>query len=418
VETSQATKGVNDLLKEMLNDDTVLVYTKARNVSDFRNEFKFYKSRTINDFHHAHDAYLNIVVGNIYYTKFTSNPLKFVKSMGEDYNLGKMYDRDVVRNKYTAWVAPKRDELHNIIDDGISLATVKKMLSKNTPLLTRLSITQHGEISDVNIVRADEAKNGIYIPIKSSNVRLENVEKYGGYKNVKIAYIFLVEHEVAGKGKDKDKIIKIRTLESAPIYKQAQIEKDKDGLYNYCLELGLKNPSIRVAKIKFQSLIKVDGFPLYITGKQSDRFIVRNACSMILNEDWNRYIHELDKYKATNTIGNVICENMNIKLYDELLYKYNSAIYKKRQNPISSILIQGKDKFVQLSIERQVYVLMQILNLSFICNSCKADLVDIGGSTSSGNMTIGKNISGYSMFELVNQSVTGIYEKGVDLLTV
>jgi hypothetical protein len=44
--------------------------------------------------------------------------------------------------------------------------------------------------------------------------------------------------------------------------------------------------------------------------------------------------------------------------------------------------------------------------------------VDIGGSTSSGNMTIGKNISGYSMFELVNQSVTGIYEKGVDLLTV
>ena len=37
-----------------------------------RNEI--YKSREINDLHHAKDAYLNIVVGNVFDTKFTRSP--------------------------------------------------------------------------------------------------------------------------------------------------------------------------------------------------------------------------------------------------------------------------------------------------------------------------------------------------------
>ena len=41
-----------------------------KNISDFRNEYDMLKSRTANNFHHAHDAYLNVVVGraiNTYY---------------------------------------------------------------------------------------------------------------------------------------------------------------------------------------------------------------------------------------------------------------------------------------------------------------------------------------------------------------
>jgi CRISPR-associated endonuclease Csn1 len=418
VETSQATKGVNDLLKELMPENTILVYAKAKNVSDFRNEFKFYKSRTINDFHHAHDAYLNIVVGNVYYTKFTANPLNFIKNVKEDYHLGKMYDRDIVRNGYVAWIAPKKDEAHNIIEDGMSLTVVKKMMAKNTPMLTRLNTTQHGTLSDANIKRAAEAKNGVYLPIKTNNEKLADVEKYGGFKNVKNAYMFLVEHEIAGKGKDKGNIVKIRTLECLPIYKQAQVESYKDGLYKYCLELGLKNPSIRVPKIKMQPLVKVDGFPIYIGGKKLKQFVVYNACNMILNSDWNRYIHDLDKYNTSNIISSYISAEKNMELYDELLYKHSSGIFKKRPNSISKILSEGRKKFEQLSIDRQIYVLTQILNLSLICNSATADLREIGGSAKSGVSAINKVITGYSDFTLINQSVTGVYEKEVDLLKV
>lgn len=80
VETSQGTKGAATILKAVLPTDTEIVYVKGRNVSEFRNKYNLLKSRSVNDFHHAQDAYLNIVVGNVYYMKFTNNPLRFVQS--------------------------------------------------------------------------------------------------------------------------------------------------------------------------------------------------------------------------------------------------------------------------------------------------------------------------------------------------
>jgi CRISPR-associated endonuclease Csn1 len=130
VETSQATKGVNDLLKEIMPEETRLVYSKAGNVHDFRRDFRFYKSRTINDFHHAHDAYLNIVVGNVYDTKFTTNPLNFIKKEKKEYHLGRMFEKDVVRNGYTAWIAPTIDKqtgaCNGAKDDGMEYTIIDK----------------------------------------------------------------------------------------------------------------------------------------------------------------------------------------------------------------------------------------------------------------------------------------------------
>lgn len=70
VETRQSTKAVATLLKEMY-PETEIVFVKAGTVSDFRHEFKLPKSRAVNDLHHAKDAYLNIVVGNVFHCKFS-----------------------------------------------------------------------------------------------------------------------------------------------------------------------------------------------------------------------------------------------------------------------------------------------------------------------------------------------------------
>lgn len=92
VETRQSTKGVCEILKQKY-DGTNIVYVKAGRVSDFRhnygdiknkafklhlsneerNELSFVKSRSANDIHHAYDAYLNIVVGNVYDEKFSKH---------------------------------------------------------------------------------------------------------------------------------------------------------------------------------------------------------------------------------------------------------------------------------------------------------------------------------------------------------
>ena len=68
--------------------DTEIVYVKARSVSKFRQDYDFVKVRDMNDLHHAKDAYLNIVVGNAYYVKFTKNAVWFIKeNPGRSYNL-------------------------------------------------------------------------------------------------------------------------------------------------------------------------------------------------------------------------------------------------------------------------------------------------------------------------------------------
>lgn len=115
VETSQGTKGVTTILERAL-PDTKIVYAKASNVSEFRQKRDLLKSRVVNDFHHAQDAYLNIVVGNVYFVKFTQNPLHFIKAEYDknkaqyEYNLSRMFDRDVRRGNETAWIGCKKGE--------------------------------------------------------------------------------------------------------------------------------------------------------------------------------------------------------------------------------------------------------------------------------------------------------------------
>ncbi len=73
VNTSQAAKCVAEILqKKFQSSKTKIVYSKAEVVSRFRQLMKIVKCRFINDIHHAHDAYLNIVVGNVWYQMFTN----------------------------------------------------------------------------------------------------------------------------------------------------------------------------------------------------------------------------------------------------------------------------------------------------------------------------------------------------------
>lgn len=80
-------------------------------LSRFRKDYEkdgMIKVREMNDFHHAKDAYLNIVVGNSYYVKFTKNASWYVKeNPGRTYNLKTMFTSkwDIERNGELAWKA-------------------------------------------------------------------------------------------------------------------------------------------------------------------------------------------------------------------------------------------------------------------------------------------------------------------------
>lgn len=406
VETSQGTKGVADLLKQLMPEATTIVYSKATNVSEFRKKFKIAKSRIINDFHHANDAYLNIVVGNIFYTKFTQNPMNFIKkeyAEGEDYHLGRMYDWNIERNGEIAWLAERKGNPGTI-------SIVKEMLAKNTPILTRLSFEAHGEIANATLYSHKKAKETAYIPVKTSDEKMQDVTKYGGLTSVSISHLFLVEHEVKGK--------KVRTLETVPIYLKAKFDSDKDYLLQYCKEdLKLINPVVRLARIKIQSLIKVNGYYMHISGKTNKQFKVRNAVSMCVEPYWINYVHKLEKYKETNNWDELINREDNIALYEIFMKKHLNSIFSKKPNSMGAKLEGKYSAFKELTIEKQVDILYEILKLTLI-GITKADLSGLKEASECGVMLISKTVSGYNEFKLINQSITGLYENEIDLLTV
>lgn len=398
VETRQATKAIADILNRVF-DDTRVVYVKAENVSDFRHRYDLLKLREINDIHHANDAYLNIVVGNVFDTKFTSNPVAFVEK-NKNYSLERMYDFNVKN----AW---------EIGEEG-TIKKIMNVMSKNNALITKYSYEGKGQFFDLTIMKAGKGQ----FPIKSKDEKLSDISKYGGYNKISGAYFMLVEHQVRNK--------LVRSLEFIPIYLSKKIENDIEAKRLYCEEqLKLVNPRILIQKIKMKSLIEVDGFKMHINGRTNNQISTSNAYSLYLNEEQRKYIRKIVKFLDRKrfdkefiiTDFDKITKEENINLYNVLFDKHNNTIFKYRPNSQAELLKNSYDKFVQLSPELQCEVLMEILHL-FQCSNISADLKLIGGAKNAGKILISKNISSYKSVKLINQSPTGIFESEIDLLKI
>ena len=189
------------------------------------------------------------------------------------------------------------------------------------------------------------------------------------------------------------------------------MKKNRD---TYCREvLELVNPDIRVRKILIQSLAKKDGYYMHFSGKTGKQIVMRNAVELCVKQEWVNYIKKLEKEE----IDENITKEKNEELYELLKEKHINGIYRKRPNPVGEKMSKREDKFKDLKLEEQKKVLLSLLNLTKI-GPVEANLELIEESAHTGKMRISKNITDVKEFYLIHQSVTGIYEKQVNLLTV
>lgn len=409
VETRQSTKVVASILR-MIYPDSEVVYVKAKAVSDFRQEkLEMVKVRDVSDYHHAKDAFLNIIVGNVYHTKFTSNPMEWLrKNTTRKYSLNRMFDFDLFDEDKVVW---KRG-------NSGTLALVRKVMRKNNILVTRYATCNKGELFDSQAVAKDRN------PAVSIKAGMD-VTKYGGYKGITPAYFMLVE-STDKKGK------KQRSIETIPLYLLSNFEGDNiDLLVEYCkAEYELKEPKIIISKIKKNAYMKINGFPMNIRGTTgSGQIIIQGAVQLCLDEEYEIYLKSVLKYlqrnsnrkdKKTDLLINEydgITIDQNLALYDAFLNKHRISIYKYRPSNQIAKLEQGREKFLTLNLEKQCIVLGEILHL-FQCKSLTSDLRLIGGSKEAGRTLINKKISSYDSAKLIHQSPTGIFEQEKDLLTI
>lgn len=388
VETQQSTKALAGLLKDLYGDKVRIVYSKAGNVSDFRHEFDMIKCREVNDLHHAKDAYLNIVVGNVYDTKFTERFFANIRS--ENYSLNKVFQYDVKG----AW------------DKDESIKTVKKYMAKNNILFTRMPHEVKGQLFDLQIMPAGkgqlEKKKGL------------SIERYGGYNKLSGAYFCLVEHTEKKK--------RVRTIEPVFLYKKSQFKNDPE---SYCRNvLNLTDPRVIVKKILIDALVELDGKRLLISGRTGNRLLLKHTYQLSIGYEWEVYIKNLKKYadrcaarKEELPISerDGISHEKNKELYELFLQKCDAAVYAAFFKNMKEDMEENCDKFAAMASLDQVRQLLEILK-AFKCDAQAPDFTKLCGKGKVGQILQNNNISKLNNASIINQSVTGLYEIEADML--
>lgn len=414
VETRQSTKACAELLSKAY-PQTRIVYTKAGNASRFRQYGGFIKVRDMNDYHHAKDAYLNIVVGNVFDTRFTSNPLHFLKGNHQAYSLNTeaLYGHKVSRSGVDAWIPAEKDEKGQVMagHEG-TMGTVRKWMRKNNILFTRMPLEGKGGLFDQNIMKKGKGQ----VPLKGDSP-ISDIGKYGGYNKASIAYMMLVQAEEKGKP--------VYLLESIPNYVKNKLTSDKER-QAYCVRTWTaqgnkyRHPQILIPKVRIQSLFEIDGFKAHISGKTDDRFVMRNAQELCMDNALAGVLKNVLKFIYRKTVQkdaaiteyDGVSDDNTLALYDFFVDKLSSSIYGKKFATQADFLRQSKDKFTNLPLEERCEVLGSILHL-FQCNAVLSDFHLLGGSRQAGRIYLNKKIKAQDHVYLIEQSVTGFFEKRI-----
>lgn len=404
VETRQSSKAVAELLKRIYPDSQI-VYVKAALASQFRkNNLHMLKSRRVNDYHHAKDAYLNIVVGDVYDAKFTSNPIAWMKkNYKSNYSINRVFDYDVYRGKDLVWKAFDKDTK----DQG-SMETVRKTMLQNNILYTEYTYCGKGQLFNETIAKKGP---GASIALKKGL----DPEKYGGYTSPNTAYFAFVEFD-GKKGQRVKQILEI------PVYVANRIPEDKNILIEYFENVkGLKNVKILREKIKKNALISVDGFPMRIRGVNDITLQFKGNIQLLLEYEEEEIIRKIEKFLEKDFNSEAI-ENFDgftdkecIHIYELLADKLILTIYRKRPANQGIKLKENQEVFKRLSLAYKAKLINEIITMLRCDIATTSDLKLINGSKNAGNMAISKNTIGKSKLILINQSVTGLFENRIEL---
>lgn len=461
VETNQAVKTVTDVFERVLGDESSVIYVKARHVSDFRyydareltktkdNEgIPFVKCREINDIHHAKDAYLNVVVGNVLDEKFTKNPHVFLEkarpSSGErySYNLAKIYQSDVPYRKGDyglAWQA----------GPGGTIQTIKKVMGRNDVLYTEQTSYRTDGFFDQQIKGKMNISSTMgKVPIKGGKKSLRNaldvigeptstkspytkIERYGAYDKELISYYALVDSLCNNKWHRSIEPIPltVATLSSRLPHKAQSLLKQ------YFLdELGASDVRILLERIPFNSVFEINGYRCRIRGKTGNSYRYLSHIQPFYS--LKREIELTQVHRCLNNIAKTEYERADAELrelmnqqslemlsdvdLDELLAYLLDRLYSgpwKNAQQINRISIEITSKMEHIRRKSVIEKCICIIQLVKIMGTTEQyfDLTCFDMSKTAGARDYSKKMNRKNNYVLVTQSPSGFFENKIDL---
>lgn len=406
VETRQITKHVANILKN-LHKDTNIIYLKADLSHNYREKYDLFKFRDINDYHHAHDAYLAAVLGE-YKEKFMKRKINF--DMVKELN-SKIVEMDEGKRKNLrfGYVINSLDEnlndivlkiSENLVDNETGEVLfdahefnkrVEDTLYRNDILISRKTEIRTGAFYKETIYKKGK---GI-IPIKLSMP----TDIYGGYSNTNTKKLMLIEYN-----ENQRKIIGLPMALDA---------RNNDNEINDYIKTQInlkKNSTFKIKKysIPFETEIIYNNQNIFIKGYSigHKNCEISNAIQLKIAKDkmkhWKYALQYLlnDKKQYIDFAEKYVNEIYGFLISLDLFPLFNKELDK----------IRNKVNFENLALEQQKKIIKELFKM-YHCNSVNANLSEFGLGDRMGRL------SGYNITNgiIISKSVTGIRESKYEL---
>lgn len=464
--TNQAVIATIDLIKTFLRraDGNVPVvrYSKADLVSTFRQEFDILKCRDANDLHHAHDAYLNIIVGRTmwaYYPEATmirrkraQEALKEMRTPSATQDTDSQKQKTTVFQKIFMDYPPKvgrhkepiTDQDQNVVwDYGRTLADVEKNIygRQGTVLCSIRTYVDHSLFKEIGLHEAARKTGENLFPIKEGM----DPDKYGGYNKLKIGF-FTVALERQGR-ESRPCIVPVKTID-APHGTLKEIEEVCRGY------LGPSFVRVVCPIIRFRNILEKGKARIQITACNSggssylaqaivqphyskEQYRTIRSLGRILKEAgekgseasdskslrkgldnparfayWDSEVIKIAVPKNSYSKACVLKKEDLVALYLSIVEKLKSGIYGfvSAYVKFGASLDEKIERFQQLDIVDACIALKGILNVIAPRGQDRVQLDALGMKMSGVKIISNLPPAG---FRVINQSVTGFFEKVV-----
>ena len=405
VETSQIIKLVSTILQSRY-PNTEIITVKAKYNHYLREKFDLYKSREVNDYHHAIDAYLSAICGNLLYQNYPNLRPFFVygqyKKFSSDPDKEKEIFNKTRKFSFISQILKNKSENSKEIAEKLKRAYQFKYM-----LVSRETETKDQEMFKMTVFPRETPGN--LIPKKKGMAP----EIYGGYTKNSDAYMVIVK--IDKKKETEYRILGIPTRELVNL-KKAEKEDHYESylkeilapriLYNKNGKRDKKITSFEIvkSKIPYKQVIQ-DGDKKFMLGSST---YVYNAKQLTLStESMKAITNNFDKDSDEN--------DALIKAYDEILDKVDKYLPLFDINAFRKKLHSGREKFVELSLEDKKDIILKVL-IGLHDNPATSDLKTLGfSSTELGKMQKNSGIVLSGNAKLIYQSPTGLFKKSVKI---
>ena len=426
VETSQIVKLVSVILQNKYPDAEIIT-VKAGDNSALRQRLNLYKSRDVNDYHHAIDAYLSIICGNFLYQVYPKYRPYFVYGKYKKFSQDPDLQKDLIKHfkGFTfMWPLLRKDNSERKAPEEIKennsdrivfykhpdiFDKLRKAYNYKYMLVSRETTTENSGLFDVTIYprgERDLAKTRKLIP-KGNGL---DPKIYGGYSGNTDAYMVIVKIDKAKESIYKVIGVPMRALASL---NQAKKQGNYQEELHKVLEPQIMFDNKGKPKRGFKGFRVVkDHVPFKQVVLDGDKKFMLNSSTYEINAKQLTLTPKTMRIVTDNLKKGEDQDQLLVKAYDEILQKVDQYLPLFDVNKFRNSLHLGRAKFLDLAVNDKKITLTNILN-GLHDNLVTPDLKNIGIKTPLGKLQVPSGIVLSPDAVLIYQSPTGLFEKRV-----